>query len=136
MAEARAKTPENKKAGTSTWNMSKGKKSRAKEKTEKIPTHEVTFTLWQQGKTLADIAAERTLTVTTIEGHFAKLVETGKVNLNQIMAADKIDFIHEKMKSYTGPDSLTELKSYLGNDVSFGEIRLWKAGRKDVVNNE
>lgn len=130
MEAARAKTGAQAKANNGKWSVPSGKKSAKKEKTEKIPTHEVTYALWQQNKTMADIAAERTLTLNTIEGHFARLIDMGKVQLEDVMPSDKIRFLQEKMKGYTGSDHLTDLKNYLGDAVSYGEIRLWKSGRK------
>lgn len=132
MEAARAKTGIQTKTNSGKWVVPSGKKAAKKEKTEKIPTHEVTYALWQQKKSLPEIAAERTLTLNTIESHFARLIDMGKVQLEDVLSSAKIRFFDEKMKGYTGPDNLTDLKNYLGDVVSYGEIRLWKAGRKEM----
>lgn len=96
---------------------------------EKIPSHEITFTLWKQNKSLMEIAKERLVTLTTIENHFAKLIETGKVRVDEILEKDKIAFIQQKLEKYSGPDGLTDVKNYLGDSVSYGELRLYRAGK-------
>ena len=56
----------------------KKRKRREKEKAEKIPSEEITLSLINQGKTLQEIADERTLTLGTIYTHLAKLIHAKK----------------------------------------------------------
>lgn len=100
----------------------KKKKSSEPKKT----TLEETFELWQQKMSVQDIANARKLTVTTIETHLSKLVEAGHVNIADVLPQDKIKALEEAFKGYT-EDTLGNLKEKVGDDFSWGELRLFKA---------
>jgi hypothetical protein len=89
----------------------------------KTDTKGETFKLYNEGKTIADIAKERGLTVQTIEGHLAHFVQQGSIQIGELVTPEKIEWIQEEAKiSSTG--SITGIKDKLGSKVSFGEIRL------------
>lgn len=54
------------------------------------PTIEETFELWQQKKTIEEIAQKRVLTVTTISTHLAKLVEQKRIDIADLMSLERI----------------------------------------------
>lgn len=92
-----------------------------KEKT-KTATQQVSFDLFQLGKTIAEIAAERDFVSSTIEGHLAYFIETGELDINQVFSQEIVD----KISIYLGgnqPESLNEAKNDLGNTVSYSAIR-------------
>ena len=64
----------------------------------------------------------RGLTLTTIEGHLAHFVGTGKLSLDQLMEPEKAARIAAYFQSnpYQG---LTPAKEALGEDVSYGDLR-------------
>lgn len=86
-----------------------------------------TFELYQQQMSIKEIAAHRKLTETTIQSHFAKLVEDGKVKLGDIMPEDKINALQAAFKDFDG-ETLTQMKEKLGDAFTFGELRLYRAG--------
>ncbi|AWH84408.1 helicase [Flavobacterium album] len=92
----------------------------------KKSTLEETFELWQQKKSIADIATTRKLTETTIQSHLAKLIEVGKVEIGDVLPADKIAALAEAFKGFDG-EALGELKEKLGDAFSWGELRLFRA---------
>jgi uncharacterized protein YpbB len=94
-----------------------------KKKKEHIDTKLVSFKLYRTGKTLAEIAKERGVTIGTIEGHLAHYVGKGELKIAEIVSADKIqkvlNFIKENPHS-----SVSEIKYAFGDDLTFGEVRL------------
>lgn len=95
-------------------------------KTEKIPTHIITWKMFEEGKTLAEIAKERGVLNATIIGHFSKFAETGILkmeDLKRILPKEKIEIFGKLHKTSTS-ESLNEWKKELPNDFEFGEIRL------------
>ncbi|MDO5615747.1 MAG: helix-turn-helix domain-containing protein, partial [Cruoricaptor ignavus] len=92
----------------------------------KIPTHVITWKLFEQGKTIADIAKERGVLSATIIGHLSKFAETGILKLDdlkRIVTKEKIKVFEELHKKETF-DNLTDWKKNLPEDFEFGEIRL------------
>ena len=94
-----------------------------KTKAPKGDTKKVSFDLFKSGKSVEEIALERSLTGTTIEGHLAHYISSGDIELfeviDRIKAQKIIDQFHI-MKT----TAMTPVKEALGNDYSYGEIRL------------
>ena len=92
-------------------------------KVPKKNTKQISFELWKTGKTIKDIAKVRQLTITTIEGHFAHFVGNGVIPVEIFVITEKIKLISDyfKKENFT---TLTEAKSALGDEVTYGELRL------------
>ncbi len=92
-------------------------------KVAKIPSHILTFQLFESGKTIPEIAKERGLVTETIFGHLAKFAEQGLLDLARIFDKEKIKIFQNefKMNSY---ETLNDWKRALPNDFEFNEIRL------------
>lgn len=105
--------------------IAKSKKKSAKSKTpkEKGPnTREVSFGLFQQGKTLEEIAKERELVVTTVESHLSTYVAQGKIEVNRFIDKKKLKNIvkvAEKLETY----NLGPIKQALGDEYTYSELR-------------
>ena len=67
-------------------------------KIAKIPSHILTFQLFEDGKTIPEIAKERGLVTETIYGHLAKFAEQGLLDLKRIFDKEKIKTKWEKLK--------------------------------------
>ena len=78
--------------------------------------------LYRSGKTVAEIAAERGFTVSTIETHLSYFVQSGEMNISEIVTEDKLPTIKDAIEKY-GADRLAPLKELLGHDFSYGEIK-------------
>jgi ATP-dependent DNA helicase RecQ len=85
-------------------------------------TKEETFNLYRSGKSIPEIAAERSLAVTTIEGHLSYFVQTGDIDVLNFVKEEKIPAIKDAIETY-GYARLSPLKEVLGDDYSYGEIR-------------
>ncbi|MFV0506875.1 MAG: helix-turn-helix domain-containing protein [Bacteroidales bacterium] len=114
------------------------KKKSKKKKTEKIareakdakvPSHEISYELFQQGKNIEEIATERGLVGSTIESHLARYVEWGKIDLSELMDEAKMQTIEQAIDAIDG-EQLTPIKEMLSNDYSYGDIRMVLAHRK------
>ncbi len=103
------------------------KKTRGKkkfgEKKIKTPTNEVTFKLFKEGKSIPEIAKERELVISTIEGHIAKCISSGTIDILEVMDEEKISQINKALKENKA-DSILPAKKKLGEACSFGEIRM------------
>jgi ATP-dependent DNA helicase PIF1 len=98
-------------------------------KAAKPSTYEVTFELLKEGKSLADIAKERSLTLGTICGHAEKLLQAKRIerDLVQSSISDKLNAslpkIHAAFKKFPGKE-LTPIFAYLKGAYTFDELKL------------
>lgn len=105
----------------------KEKKERTGPAKKKGDTHAETFKLYNEGKSIAEIAASRNLSVGTIETHLAKFVWSGEIKIEDLVSREKLVLIEAAFQDFDGK-SITPIKQNLGDDISFGEIRLVMAG--------
>ncbi|QBO58320.1 helix-turn-helix domain-containing protein [Chryseobacterium salivictor] len=92
-------------------------------KVAKIPSHILTFQLFEEGKTIPEIAKERGLVTETIFGHLAKFAEQGLLDLSRIFDKDKIKTFEKEFRN-NSYETLNDWKKALPNDFEFNEIRL------------
>lgn len=85
-------------------------------------TRTETFTMYRQGKGITEIAAARGLSPMTIEGHLSHFIESGEIDILEIVSQEKIPVIKDAVESY-GREMLSPLKQILGDDYSYGEIK-------------
>ncbi len=129
----------------STIDDKKAKRQRKeKEKKEEKPaepkadTKKETFILYKEGKTLKEIAEQRKLSPQTIEGHLAHFVQEGMISVDELVTREKLVLIEPALEDYDGK-TLNSVKTKLGDDVTYGEIKLalaWKEflKKRSVVN--
>ena len=106
-------------------------KKERKERTGEVKTDTktVSFNLFKEGKSVAEVAKERNLSVTTIEGHLAWFVGSGEIDINKLVSMEKQLLIMEAAKA-NGFQSHKTIKENLPDTISYGEIRLVLAGQK------
>lgn len=92
-------------------------------KIAKVPSQVLTFQLFEEGKTVSEIALERGLVKETVLGHLAKFAEQGLLDISRIITLDKIKAF-EKEFSQNSYESLNEWKNALPKDFEFNEIRI------------
>jgi ATP-dependent DNA helicase RecQ len=85
-------------------------------------TFKTTFNLYKEGKPVAEIATERGLSPTTIEGHLSRFVQTGELDVHEFVDEAKIPAIKNAVESY-GSEMISPLKEILGDAYTYGEIR-------------
>ena len=99
-------------------------KSKRTHKDGKISTGVLSFNLLKEGKSIEQICNERMLTRSTVEGHLAQMVKLGKLEAEELIDKDKIFKIEETIKSNPNLEGLIAYKQILGDDFSFGEIKI------------
>ena len=104
-------------------------KRERKEKTEKTAsakpnTKLESFKLFKQGKSVAEISKERGFALQTIEGHLAHFVSEGEIKIEELVSPEKVAIIEAALENYDATKGIVPIKEKLGNDFSFGEIRL------------
>ena len=91
-----------------------------------------TYTLYKAGRTIQQIAAERGLATSTIEGHLSFYIYTGALEISALVSDEKkIKVIQDAVESY-GADKLSPIKEVLGEDYSYGEIKAVVAWMRKV----
>jgi len=93
------------------------------EKKSKVNTKAESLRLYREGKNFDDIAKERSLTRQTIEGHLAHYVSLGEIDVKDLISDEKLKLIEQTAKNFSG-SSIIPMKEKLGNEISFGEIRI------------
>ncbi|HBX50859.1 MAG: hypothetical protein A2275_01150 [Bacteroidetes bacterium RIFOXYA12_FULL_35_11] len=77
--------------------------------------------LFNEGKSIPEIAAERQMVVSTIEGHLAGFIATGELEIHKFMETEKVsrlsDFIIQN------PVKMNEVKAHFKDEFSYSEIR-------------
>jgi ATP-dependent DNA helicase RecQ len=85
-------------------------------------TRRASLELYKKDKTIGEIAIERGLSVSTVESHLSHFVQSGELDVLEMVPSDKIPAIQEAIEGY-GADRLAPLKEVLGPDFSYGEIK-------------
>ncbi|MFV0289367.1 MAG: helix-turn-helix domain-containing protein [Mangrovibacterium sp.] len=106
-------------------------KTQKKVKTTKIPTRQISYELYKQGKSVSEIAQERNYMKSTIEEHLALYVETGELSALDFVSAEKIEIITKEIEKQ-GSEKLSPIKETLGSDYSFADIRMTVAHLKSL----
>lgn len=96
----------------------------AVKKEEKIPTRDVSFRLFNEGKTIGKIAAIRGLSQETIFRHLLSFVREGHIEPEKLHPLNHRDEIMAFVNKHPDIKNLSEMKKELGDDVSYNEIRL------------
>ncbi|MCW4470389.1 helix-turn-helix domain-containing protein [Flavobacterium sp. MFBS3-15] len=92
----------------------------------KKSTVDETFELWQQKMPVEDIARTRKLTQQTIESHLAKLIESGRVELSDVLPNDRIAALKTIFEGFEG-ESLSPLKEMHGDAFTWSELKFYRA---------
>jgi len=82
-----------------------------------------TLAFYKEGMSVSDIAKQRDMAITTIEGHLAEFVKSGKVSIFDFISKPELEKIKAARKKLE-EDRLTPLKNELGDAFSYGKIRM------------
>jgi hypothetical protein len=89
---------------------------------EKEDTKALTFNLFNEGKTIQEIARQRALAVGTIEGHLLYFVTEGNIDINKLVSESHQQMITQAINKF-GKESTKLLKENLAEEISYGAIR-------------
>ena len=98
-----------------------------KPKKEKRSTYDITLQLWKEGKTVAEIAKERTLSQATIYSHIAKCIEQDKIAITEVLPEKTINELNTIFKENKELTTLKSLYEKTEERYSWDELRLFRA---------
>lgn len=102
----------------------KKERKEPKEKPATSGTQQATFKLFNDGMSIGEIAEQRNLSTMTIETHLAAFVASGDIEVTRLVNKNKLARILETIKSTGQTLALKPIKDLLGDDYSYGEIRM------------
>ncbi|PST84002.1 helicase [Pedobacter yulinensis] len=94
-----------------------------KQKAPRIDTYEASFTLFKAGKSLEEIAAERKLALTTVEGHLCRYVSLGEIEATALVAQSELTAIHKAISGLQ-TKKLSEIREHVGEQFSYFAIKV------------
>ena len=101
-----------------------------KEKKEKGESFRVTLQMYRDGKNIAEIAKERNLAESTIGTHISKYVNTGELNINDFISAEKLEQATQRIKTSESFGSVLELLSDILDKTQIGIFLGWRRAQK------
>jgi ATP-dependent DNA helicase RecQ len=99
-------------------------------KERSIETKKASLQLYKEGMSMNEIAAERKLSLSTVETHLAYYIAIGDLLIDDIVSTAK-QLAIKKAADLLGTASLKVLKDGLPSDISYGEIRITLASVKN-----
>ncbi len=94
-------------------------------KKKKKSTLIVTYDLYKDGLTIAEIAEERNLSPTTIYSHIAKLYSEGKdINLYDFVTQEEVDQVEKAQHLLEYPIALKPYFEYFKEEMDYSKIRI------------
>ncbi|WP_297335586.1 helix-turn-helix domain-containing protein [Algoriphagus sp.] len=98
-------------------------------KRQKGDTREFTFNLFENGKTIAQIAEERGLAESTIKSHLAEGIAAGRIDLEDCLPQSTIQEIMDQLGKFSG---MKELRAHFEGKYDYGTIKMIIAGNKNI----
>ncbi len=90
-------------------------------------TRQVTFTMFEEGRSIEEIARERNLKTSTIASHLAELIEAGEpIDVDRLLAPDRYQAIVAAIEQVE-ENTLKPVKELLGDSYSYEDIRIARA---------
>jgi len=90
-------------------------------KSPKVDSKLITLQLFKSGKSITDIAKERQMAISTIEGHLSHFIGNGELGLEKLLSPEKITLITDWYLQNPMP-ALGPAKAELGDNVSYSEL--------------
>lgn len=105
-----------------------GSKKSHQKHNKKTPSYQVSVALLKAGKDTPSIAEERRLTTGTIEQHLLEALSKGEIAFSDWILTEEEEIVARAFKNLKDSNSLKELFSATGGQVSYGRLRaiLWK----------
>ncbi len=94
-----------------------------KEKAQKGDSQRITLSLFNEGKSVKEIVAERNLSTTTIEGHLSGFILTGDLSVDKLISKDKQDYLIPRLKEIPFNTPLSSIKENLPKEYSYLDIK-------------
>jgi hypothetical protein len=98
------------------------RKESSVKKEEKIPSAVISLQYFLQGKKILEIAKERMLGTSTIEGHLTHFIKTGEIKIDAFTDDDSLKIISQSIITNPGKTP-GEIRTMLANAYSYTQIR-------------
>lgn len=100
------------------------RKKKPKKNADGKSTYDVTLDLLEQGKTPEEVAQERGLVLSTIEGHLAKAVGEGRISIFKFMSKEEVNEIQRAIAQLPEREfSSKDLYEKLNGKYGYGKLR-------------
>lgn len=86
-------------------------------------TQQTSLAMFQSGKSVEQIAKERGLTVSTIQGHLAYYIEEAELDIHRLLPQAKLEEI-DRYCSANPNATLPDAKTHFGSKFNYGELKL------------
>ncbi len=99
------------------------RKSRTKRDANGHDTYSITLDMFHSGLSIGEIAEARAMVKSTIEMHLVRFIQSGEVNLEDIVLYAKIEPIKNAIVRLNAGFAVAPVKEFLGENYSYSEIR-------------
>jgi uncharacterized protein YpbB len=102
------------------------RKSRRDTKTKKavgLSTYDITLEMFNKGMTIAQIAKERELVISTIEGHLSKAIESSRLDIHALVSEAELSEITEAIHQLPPEFISKDLYDRLNGKYGYGKLR-------------
>ncbi len=124
-------------ASASKVNKDKPKKEKKEELRDdtgkKLNTFEYSYWLYNQGNTVEQIAEKRGLNQNTIEGHLARYVASGDIDVHEFVDADTLEKVEAYCEKHPEEKALKPIFEHFDAKIPYGVLRMAIAAiRKEI----
>lgn len=100
---------------------------------KKLNTFEYSYWLYNQGNTVEQIAEKRGLNQSTIEGHLARYVASGDIDVHEFVDGDTLKKVEAYCKEHPEEKALKPIFEHFDAKIPYGVLRMAIAAiRKDI----
>lgn len=100
---------------------------------KKLSTFECSYKLYNQGDTVEQIAEKRGLNQSTIEGHLARYVASGDINVHAFVDADTLQKVEAYCEKHPEEKALKPIFEHFDSKIPYGVLRMAIAAiRKEI----
>lgn len=92
-------------------------------KPQKGDSQKLTLSLFAEGQSIQEIARERNLSQTTVEGHLVSFILTGEIALHQLVSEEKIEQLLMLFTDIKTGTPLSQIKEQLPPEYSYLDIK-------------
>jgi hypothetical protein len=93
-------------------------------KEDKKPTKQISYELFKSGLSIKDIAKERSLTSGTIENHLANYINSGDIDVLELIELKRYKKIRNEIEAAGEVKGLTALKEKVDVNITYMELKM------------
>lgn len=91
---------------------------------KKLSTFECSYKLYNQGNTIGQIAEKRGLNQSTIEGHLARYVASGDIDVHEFVDADTLEKVEAYCEKHPEEKALKPIFEHFDAKIPYGVLRM------------